>query len=170
MKRITEADKNILENWRKRAGEIATMDEFVSFFEGLVGEKRQYAHDYGTICHAIAAISSAAGHLANKQPTGQITGFQAGAVMWEFINQWGSFSSCTKEIRDYGNMLYPQYGYKFRNKEIPQDTWDWLQREAREKLEESPYAAPNVVDHWQSIVDGEVPFGYVVKAVDNDTE
>ena len=35
--------------------------------------------DYGTVCHAIALSAVA------RTAQGGITGFQAGAVMWEFI-------------------------------------------------------------------------------------
>ena len=48
--------------------------------------------DYGTVCHAIALSAVATAWAANKTAQGGITGFQAGAVMWEFIKNW-SYSS-----------------------------------------------------------------------------
>jgi hypothetical protein len=64
---------------------------------------------------------------------------------------------------DYDNMLFPQYAYKFE-KTISSDIWKLLQEEAQRKLEEdSDYANPDVINHWKSIVDGVVPFGYKIE-------
>ena len=48
-----------------------------------------YMHDYGTICHAVAACALASAWAANDSPNGGITGFQANFVMWDFVKQWG---------------------------------------------------------------------------------
>jgi hypothetical protein len=57
-------------------------------------------------------------------------------------------------------MLYPQYDYKFE-KTISTDTWHALQEEAKKNLvERDPH--PNVKAHWESIVEGKIPFGYVI--------
>ena len=40
--------------------------------------------------------------------------------------------------------------------------WRWLQDEAKKKLEGTTSAHPEVLAHWQSIVDGRVPFGFTV--------
>lgn len=47
-----------------------------------------YGHDYGTIGHAVAASAIGAATAVDHSPTGGITGFQAGAIMWEFIQHW----------------------------------------------------------------------------------
>jgi hypothetical protein len=42
--------------------------------------------------------------------------------------------------------------------------WESLQEMAKKKLEEKEeHVPPRVINHWQSIVDGIVPFGYSVK-------
>ena len=41
-------------------------------------------------------------------------------------------------------------------------TWTWLQDEARKNLAEHDGAAPSVIAHWRRIVDGIVPFGYII--------
>lgn len=124
-----------------------------------------YCHDYGTIVHAISACALAATNAANESEHGGITGFQAGFVMWDFIRQWMySSNKCGLRIIDYDNMLYPQYEYKFSNKEIPQSIWESLQKQAEELLKtEKDNAHEKVIEHWQSIIDGNVPFGYKVK-------
>lgn len=139
-----------------------TLETLPAFMNHVLND---YCHDYGTICHAISACAIAAAWAADGSEQGGITGFQAGFVMWDFIRQWRySSNKSGLKIIDYDNMLYPQYEYKFTNKEIPQSIWESLQKQAEELLrEEKPYAHETVIEHWQSIIDGNVPFGYTVK-------
>lgn len=139
-----------------------TLETLPAFMNHVLND---YCHDYGTICHAISACAIAAAWAADGSEQGGITGFQAGFVMWDFIRQWRySSNKSGLKIIDYDNMLYPQYEYKFTNKEIPQSIWESLQEQAEELLrEEKPYAHETVIEHWQSIIDGNVPFGYTVK-------
>ena len=66
---------------------------------------------------------------------------------------------------DYDQMLYPQYDYKFINREIDAYTWKKLQEKASNLLaEKDTFVHPDVRKHWQSICDGGVPFGYTVKS------
>jgi hypothetical protein len=63
-------------------------------------------------------------------------------------------------------MLYPQYDNKFE-KTITPYICEAIQKAAKEQLAEDGthgyYAHPNVRAHWESIVAGNVPFGYSVK-------
>lgn len=138
-----------------------TMDTLPAFIDKIMNG---YVHDYGTICHAVAACAIAAAWAANSAPSGGITGFQAGFVMWDFIKQWSfSDNECGLKIMDYDNMLYPQYEYRFE-KTISPETWKKLQEKAKERLLMDRHTAhPLVVEHWERIADGNVPFGYVVK-------
>ena len=61
---------------------------------------------------------------------------------------------------NYDDMLYPQYDHKFA-KVLDHGMWAYLQKAAAEKLAQH-HGAPEVQAHWQSIVDGVVPFGYRV--------
>ena len=72
-----------------------------------------------------------------------------------------SGNECGMKIVDYDEMLYPQYEYKYQ-RTMRRDIFDALQKTAKKRLEESEYAHPDVIKHWKSIVDGNVPFGYVV--------
>ena len=136
-----------------------TLDDLPEFLRELTED---YGHDYGTICHAVAAGAVAAAWAVEHSPAGGITGFQAGCVMWEFIRHWQN-SGTHKPLRlvDYENMLYPQYDHAFE-KTISPDTWKHLQRKARELLADRSSAASSVVNHWRSIADGTPPFGYRV--------
>lgn len=123
-----------------------------------------YPHDYGSVCVAVAACAIAGVYAADNTPQGGITGYQAGFVMWEFIRQLNyRGNKCGLRMIDYDNMLFPQYADKFE-KTISSDTWKLLQEEAKKKIEEdSAFADPAVINHWKSIVDGVVPFGYKIE-------
>lgn len=93
-----------------------------------------------------------------------ITGFQAGFVMWDFILDWRYTSNkCGLKIINYDDMLYPQYYDEF-DKYISPETFEALQKRAKELIEESgKYASLAVVNHWKQIADGNIPFGYHLK-------
>ena len=138
--------------------EIKTFEDLTEFLKYV---KENCNCGYGEAPRAMAQASLAvAWYLANEFG---ITGFQAGAVMWDFITGWSYTNNKTiLRIVDYDNMLYPQYQYKFE-KTITSGIWKSLQREAAKNLEDCEYANPDVIAHWQSIVDGKVPFGDSVK-------
>lgn len=158
---ITE-EMNVHKEWYEEARK-QSVDTLEDFIKHLMGD---YGHDYGTYCHAIAASMMATLYSINhSEEYGGITGFQASCIMWEIVRRM-CFSDNKTGLRliNYDNMLYPQYEYKFKEKTITKGTFEALQKEAKEKLEEDDgFAHPAVVAHWQSIVDGEVPFGYQVK-------
>ena len=83
--------------------------------------------------------------------------------MWDFVRDWRfSNNKCGLKIVNYDDMLYPQYEYHFQ-KTISADVWHNLQEQAKQEIENSTYASPRIIEHWQSIVDGKVPFGYTVR-------
>lgn len=159
---ITEED-HLEEVWFKQAKE-QTLETLPDFINHVMND---YYHDYGTVCHAISACAIAAAYAADNSDSGGITGFQAGCIMWDFIHQWMySGNKCGMRIVDYDNMLYPQYGYKYE-KTISSGTWQSIQKEAKKNLDDyhsgvDHCVAQPVLDHWQSIVDGEIPFGYTI--------
>jgi hypothetical protein len=122
-----------------------------------------YPHDYNTICYACGAASVAAAWAIDKSPHGGITGFQAGAIMWEFITEWMNEQDKPLQLVHFENMLYPQYEYRFQ-KQITQETWTWLQEQAKLNLEKNQEGTHiEVIEHWKSIINGQIPFGYIVK-------
>lgn len=157
MTAITEEMK-IHEEWYKEAKKV-TLEKLPGFINHLMND---YRHDYGTICHAMAAGGIATMWAIDKAPQGGITGFQAGCIMWEFIRHWNySYNKCGLRLVDYDDMLYPQYYDRFQ-KTISKSVWESLQAEARQHLANNGGAVTAVTAHWKSIVDGEVPFGYTV--------
>ena len=142
----------------KRAN-IQNFDQLTLYLHTI---KNNYNAGYGIAPRAIAQATLATAWFLSKEFG--ITGFQAEFVMWDFIRGWDFMSNqCGLRIIDYDNMLYPQYKYKFE-KTICVDTWEALQKRAKELLMEREDAAhPVVIKHWKSIVDGNVPFGYEVE-------
>jgi hypothetical protein len=143
---------------REKRKDIKSFEELVSFLEYV---KDNCNTGYGTAPRSMAqAALAVAWYLSSEFG---ITGFQAGFVMWDFIMDWHcSDNKCGMKFVNYDDMLYPQHDYKFE-KTISSDTWKSLQEQAAERLKERTYAHPDVIFHWQSIVDGNVPFGYSVK-------
>lgn len=81
--------------------------------------------------------------------------------MWGFIRHWQQKQGVLRLV-EYDNMLYPQYADSFA-KTISQETWDDLQQKAQDNIEKHDTAHPDVRAHWESIINGVVPFGYSVK-------
>lgn len=154
MKKVTE-EMNPQKEWFEKAKEIRNAEQLTEFAKELLEDTQ---HDYGTVCHAIAALAiGAAWYGAHSQG---ITGFQAGCIMWDFIKQWEySDNKCGLMIIDFDKMLYPQYEDKFE-KVITSKQFKKMQEVAAEELKEKGMVHPDVVKHWGSIVSGTVPFGY----------
>ena len=63
------------------------------------------------------------------------------------------------------DMLYPQMEHKFERTILKED-WQWLQDEAHylyyKAKHEKEIVHPDVVAHWESIIDGQIPFGFKI--------
>ena len=123
-------ERDFREKYYDKAKE-QTFETLPDFFKEMFQEH----FDYGSICCAIANSALAAANAANHHKKAGITGFQAGAVMWEFIRQWNySHNKCGLRIVDYDNMLYAQYEDKFQ-KTISKSVFEALQKQAQEHLD-----------------------------------
>ena len=124
----------------------------------FIGKLTEIQETHETSPEIVAAIASASA-FANKIG---ITGFQANFSMWRFIQEW-MYQSNKAGLRliNFDNMLYPQYEGSFE-KTISSKTWKAIQEEAARKLKNDS-AAEIVIQHWKSIVDGKVPFGYTIE-------
>ena len=142
---------------REKRSNIKTFEDLTAFLKDV---ETNYNCGYGEAPRAMSqACLAVAWYLADKFG---ITGFQASFVMWDFIRDWQySSNKCGLKIVDYDNMLYPQYQYKYE-KTITPWVWGELQNEAKNRLAERDSAHPDVKAHWESIVAGNVPFGYKV--------
>lgn len=162
---ITEADKETLEQWVADAKNV-TKDTLPGFIDKVMNG---YEHDYGTVCHAIAACAVATAWACNREEgaCGGITGFQAGAVGWRFLKGWGSpeVGETGSRLLNYDNVMFPQYDYMFQPT-IPKAVWELLQEKAKkeiEKLDDELQAHPVVLERWRTIAAGVVPAGFEVQ-------
>ena len=156
---VTEKDTDIIKDWYDDARTIRDTKSLTEFIDKLT---TKYNHDYGTICHAMTACAIAALWTVDNSESGGITGFQAGAIMWEFITHWNyTNNKVGLKLIDYDNLLYPQYADKFKNT-ISSSQFKLLQKTAEARLIESPDAHITVINHWQNIIDGVVPFDFII--------
>ena len=144
---------------REKRKNIKTFEDLVAFIKDV---KENNNSGYGEAPRAMAQAALATAFYLSSEFG--ITGFQAGFVMRDFIQDWlYANNKCGLKIVDYDNMLYPQYYDKF-DKYISPETFEALQKRAEELIEESSgHAHPAVVNHWKQIADGNVPFGYHLK-------
>lgn len=159
-KKITEKDH--FENDWYKAAEKQTLKTLPQFMNHVLND---YWHDYGTICKAIAACGAAAMWAANKSEQGYISGFQASCINWEVLKAFGSFKTHTgARIINFDDMIFPQNENKFA-KNISKETWDSVQEYTRKILSEEDKFEfhPEVKGHMESIVTGNIPFGYKIK-------
>lgn len=146
------------EKWYAEARE-QTIETLPEFMERILNEPQSY----NSIVEAIAACAIGAVWAANRSDNGGITGLQSSGVMWRFIQSWMRLeNSCGLSIINYDDMLYPQYEDAFTKKTINKEIWKAMQKKATELWLEGS-GAEEVRDHWRSIMEGNVPFGYKVK-------
>lgn len=150
--------KEEIKSMYKEAGN-QTLETLPMFLKKITED---YQHDYDSICHAVTSAGLAAMNSVNKSKQGGITGFQAGAIMWEFITHWTyKGNKIGLKITNYDDLLYPQYGDKF-NKVLSKRVWESLQKEAKERIKDND-ACDIVMEHWKSIVNGIIPFGFTIE-------
>lgn len=148
-------DRAIIDKWYDDARGM----KLENLQQWITDNMEKYKHDYGTIVHFIAACSLATFNALASEAG--ISGFQAGAVMWQIIRGIEFRNNKTGlRIINYDDMLFPQYEDKFTKRTISKKMFETMQEEAKKKLEESGTAHENVIAHWKSIVAGQVPFGY----------
>jgi hypothetical protein len=153
---IREEDREH-DKWYEAASKV-TLSDLPQFLRHLTED---YKHDYGTICHAIAAGMTATMAAMNASPQGGITGFQAGCIKW-CVLEHAFWEKGPMRLVKYEDLMFPQYADRFTS--ISPDTWSWLQEQAKSKLASGCSAHPDVLAHWRSIADGVVPFGLAVVA------
>lgn len=156
-KKITEVDHLEVE-WMKEAKE-QTLETLPSFFNHLMNG---YVHDYGTIVKAVSAAMLGTFWAFNNQEG--FTGFQVGFIPWFMMDEFWSKSEIGRKVINFDDMVFPQYEFKFRST-ISKEIFKNLQERASKFIEEGRLH-PDVKKHMESIVAGEVPFGY--KLIDEE--
>lgn len=141
----------------KKASEVKTKEDFNKLFDEIL----EYDHDYGSIVYGCMAAMKGAFNAVNRdERSGGITGFQAGIIGWQCVAEFMHIKGSAR-ILDYDDLLFPQYAHKFE-KTISKSIWEETQNKAKENLAKD-FGHPSVRAHWQSIVDGNIPFGFAIK-------
>lgn len=145
----------------KKANKVKNKKDLMDLLDEVVNSDNL---DYGKIVYAICGSMIATCNYIDRSKVGGITGFQADFIGWEMIKEYTitSNNEFGMKIINFGDLLYPQYEYK-SDKVISYKTWKALQEEANKLLKETTFAHPDVIQHWKSIVEGKVPFGYKVE-------
>lgn len=142
-----------------KRNDMKSLEDIKSLIDIVINN---FNYGYGVAPRAAGALCAV---IANYLSVSMgLTGFQASFLMWDFIRGFQKRNNlCGMKLVDYDDMLYPQYGYKFE-KIISKTTWESLQQSAKNMLENNKdqLTSPRVIKHWESIVNGEVPFGYIV--------
>lgn len=153
------SEKDLVQNeWYKEA-KNQTLKTLPKFIDGLI---TNYKHDYGTLCHSVVAGMLATLESMNKYVG--LSGYQVstiGLMVLQNLNSGLKHNKTEFKIINYDDLLYPQYEEKF-DKTISNETWLKLQEEAKRLLEENKCCV-SVKKHWESIVNGEVPFGFKIE-------
>lgn len=140
----------------EEARKVRTKKDLKKLLKRLTKEKL----DYGTAVWAVCAGMKATFNFLNEGIN--LTGFQVGFVAWDMLFEYMLHGNKTgARVVDYDNLLYPQNGYKFE-KVISRETFEAVQKEAVRLLKEVPAERvnPKVKEHWEKIVNGELPFGF----------
>lgn len=137
--------------------DIKTIEELCDLIKEV---EEKFNYDYGVAPRSIGAVAAVVANYLSREMG--ITGFQAGCAMFDFIRGYiKTNNKCGLKLVDFDDMLYPQYDHKFA-KTISSHAWKSIQKEAKERLAEKNHTHPAVREHWESIVKGEIPFGYVI--------
>lgn len=73
------------------------------------------------------------------------------------IRQWGEWY----RIIQPKDLLDPEADYKFKS--IPEGVFKHVQKRATELLENNPDASEASKQHWQQIIDGNPPHGFLIE-------
>ena len=141
--------------------ETKTIEDFNKLFNEMSKsidiEKEEDARE------KITAVILAAGHVMIQKFAKCVdTRDKAGQIMWNFIRHWlPEFAFSPLRIIIYEDMLYPQFEKNFKT--ITPDVANWVKKQAQALLESRKDVSPELKSHWQSIVDGKLPYGIMLE-------
>ncbi len=118
------------------------IEELTDYINGLVKQP----HDYGTCVYAMSMSAVAAFYYVSHKLG--VTGFQASCADMDILRRTRNIQRF--QILNLEDLLYPQYSEKFKcYEDYLKENAEWLSKEAKKKLAESPEAHPNVIAHWK---------------------
>lgn len=156
-----DKDGDTIESWYALARHVTsgTLQEFINHL------MHDYVHTYDSYIHACTACGIAAVNACGTE----LSGFQRSIIAVVFPQRYYYNNKCGIKVVNFDDFLYPQYEYRYQNT-ITQTTWNRIQDEAKRLIREAEDEVwpvnPKVMEHWTSIVEGIVPFGYTVEEDD----
>ena len=124
-----------------------SIGELANYIEALQGQK----HDYGTCVYAMSMAAVAAyNYIASALG---VTGFQASCADMDILRRTRGMEGPFILLKGE-DLLYPQYDLNAKLNEFIKEIQPWLAEEAEKKLAagNAKHAHPDVIAHWQSIV------------------
>lgn len=119
-----------------------TIKELTAYIEYL----RKQEHDYGTCVYAMSLSATATFNYMAKQLG--VTGFQASCADLDIIRRTRHLKGPFALVKG-NDMLYPQYDFLNKTRELANEWRPWAAEEAAKLLEKSKDASPSVIAHWQ---------------------
>lgn len=140
---------------------VKSIDDFVKMYEKM--SKSIDLKNEEDAREKMTAVILSAGHLMVQQFSACVdTRDKAGAIMWNFIRHWlPEFAFSPLRIIIYEDMLYPQFEKNFKT--VTPEVISWIQQQAKNLLESKKDVSPELKAHWQSIVDGQIPYGIMLE-------
>lgn len=151
---ISEEDnQDLLKQWKREARKV-TPENVGEFIQKLANE---YVHDYGTIVYAMVAGALAGACAIDNSEQGGITRHQVACMLVEFIKEWDPEFEIFRII-NYDRLRFPQ-GEECLEEQINRELREWIQEQIEEEKNTDSYG----IVRWQSIVDGKLPFGFIIR-------
>ena len=120
-----------------------TIEELTVYIESL----RKQEHDYGTCAYAMSLSATAAFNYMAKQLGA--TGFQASWADLDILRRTRHLNGPFAIVSGH-EMLYPQYDFLNKTRELADQWRPWAAEEAARLLKEGcKFASPSVIAHWQ---------------------
>jgi len=158
------ADKEAVDHFR-RAAEYRSLDDMGAFIKHIVTDYRHrdlrsvITTCFLTVYHAIDKfmMSQYDNEIVYKSDCGM---FPVDLVVEDFVRWLEEETGEPMDLVKIGRMLYAQ-NEEHCDKKLHDDDFAWMQKEAEKHLKGGHGSKENK-KHWQSIVDGKVPFGYTL--------
>ncbi len=148
----------LMQDLLEKVKAVKNEDDLKSLFEEIdkEGLTEENASD------KMSALILAAGNvLVNKYPK-LFSKERSSNIMWQFIRHWlPEFAFSPLRMVIYEDLLYPQFEKNFKT--ITPDIFKWVQESAKNSLERHKSASPALKAHWQSVVDGQIPYDLMLE-------
>lgn len=105
-------------------------------------------HDYGTCVYAMSMAAEAAFNYVSGQLG--VTGFQASCADMDFLRRTRGIKGPWMILKGE-DALYPQYDLHEKVEKMLEEAKSWLKEQALERLQNTTFAHPNVLEHWKKL-------------------